>query len=402
MSETLFLRLDHDSVEWLQFDDFGHRTASGSGSDSEIRNQFSAGFGGDVVVVVPGEDLLLTTAVVPSRQARQIAQAVPYVVEEELATDVEDCFFAIGKRVSSGAVSVSVVALEKMDEWTTRIAEMGLVATFMVSENELVTTDAVTRVVVDGHRVHVGGANHRALTVGKADLPLAVSLLAGETDIEVLVNSDAAADIELMVSEIAASDHKVHVDQSEDGPFALLVGHFSADRTNLLQGQYQITQRRTTSGNTWRAVAGLAAAAFFLHLLLMSGQGWYLSGKATEYQSQAKALYASIFPNDRNVRDIRRRWNAHLGKSGGTGDNPFLALFSQSSRGLLAAGLTLQGVNFNESRGDLILQVMAARSEALVQYAQQLSSQGLNAEIGTISQEDNGVRGSIKVRVSGS
>ena len=78
-----------------------------------------------------------------------------------------------------------------------------------------------------------------------------------------------------------------------------------------------------------------------------------------------------------------------------------MALFAQSSRGLMSAGLTLSNVNFNESRGDLILQVEGRRSEELVQYTQQLTGQGLSAEIGTITQENDGVRGSIKVKAGG-
>ena len=65
------------------------------------------------------------------------------------------------------------------------------------------------------------------------------------------------------------------------------------------------------------------------------------------------------------------------------------------------AGLTLNNVNFNESRGDLVLQVLGSRSEALVEYTQQLSGKGLDAEIGTITQEGDGVRGSIRVKLRG-
>ena len=81
--------------------------------------------------------------------------------------------------------------------------------------------------------------------------------------------------------------------------------------------------------------------------------------------------------------------------------NLFIILLAQSSEGLDQAGLTLNNINYNEGRGDLILQLGAKRSEELVQYAQILSRAGLDAEIGTISQEGDSVRGSIKIRTAG-
>ena len=116
-----------------------------------------------------------------------------------------------------------------------------------------------------------------------------------------------------------------------------------------------------------------------------------------DLKEETRAIYAQTFPNERNVRDIRRRWNSHLGKQEVTG-NAFISLLSRSTRQLASSGLSLVNINFNESRGDLVLQVLGKQSEALVEYSQTLRGQGLEVEIGTITQDDRGVRGSIRVR----
>ncbi|MCS5574323.1 MAG: hypothetical protein NZ789_15435, partial [Pseudomonadales bacterium] len=123
----------------------------------------------------------------------------------------------------------------------------------------------------------------------------------------------------------------------------------------------------------------------------------YLHSQAADFEMETRAIYAKAFPNDRNVRDIRRRWNSHLGKQETT-DNVFISLLSRSTRQLARVGLSLVNINFNESRGDLVLQVLGKQSEALVEYSQTLRGQGLEVEIGTITQDDRGVRGSIRVR----
>lgn len=400
MSETLFLRLHGSQIEWLKYDDFGHLADSGAGDDDKVSASLGE-FAGDVIVVVPGEDVLLTAAQVPSRQARQIVQAVPYVVEEELAADVEESFFAVGKHLEDGSVSVSVVAELQMIQWLDRVRSLGVEPSVIVAESELLTDESCTQAIVDGARVLLGSTGHRGLIVNTADLPLAASLLAHPEGIRITASGAQADALSMQINELEASDIRVQLDRSDVPPLQLLAAHFNGNRTNLLQGRFKVEKQRSPAVLIWRSAAALAGVAFVLHMLLLTGQGWYLSSKAAQYEQEAQALYKSIFPNDRNVRDVRRRWNSHLGRSS-YGSNPFLALFSQSSRGLTDAGLTLQGINFNESRGDLILQVVGSRSELLVQYAGQLSGQGLDAEIGTISQEDAGVRGSIKVRMGGS
>ena len=145
----------------------------------------------------------------------------------------------------------------------------------------------------------------------------------------------------------------------------------------------------------------LAALAFVLHLCSVLAQGFYLDRKAQEYERAAKGLYAEVFPNDRNVNDIRRRWRAKLGESGSSANGTFISLFSEAAKNLLGSELVLDNVNYNETRGDLIFQVQAPQSEKLVAFVQKLVNAGLKAEIGTISQEEDVVKGSIKIRSGG-
>ena len=115
MAETVFLRKSADNFEWLRFNGQGQLLSQGNAQLEEIDNADFA------VYVVPGSDILSTSAVVPSRQYRQILQAVPYVVEEKLAVDVEDCFFALGDRDDQGEVLVAVVDLALMRQWSSEI-----------------------------------------------------------------------------------------------------------------------------------------------------------------------------------------------------------------------------------------------------------------------------------------
>lgn len=400
--QRVFVRVTQERWEWAIFDHKGllssHDHSEGPSQDEALKQSLGDDFDGELIWVLSGDEVLLTPANVPSRQYRQIVQAVPYVLEEQLATDVEACSFAMGDRTANGDISVAVIDRALLESRRERAQSLGVRLSAMLSEPSLVPFNGRTEVLIDDDRAHIRWSDAEALTVPFDDLALTLSLLP-EADIVITLPTNEIDRVERVVSELQAAECHVETSGIEEAPFVYLACGFG-DQVNLLQGDYKIEKRRSGKPRIWRSVAVLFAFGLILHLGLAFGQGWYLSKKAEDYRSESLALYEDVFPADRNVRDVRRRWNNHLGKSSSSGGD-FILAFSQSARGLQAAGLSLSNVNFNESRGDLIIQVTGSRSEALVEYAQRLNANGVNAQIGTINQEGDAIRGSIKIKVSG-
>lgn len=390
MADTLFFRQSADSFEWLKFNGQGQLLAAGESQLAEIEVD------GHAIFVVPGANVLHTTAVVPSRQYRQILQAVPYVIEESLAVDIEACFFALGDRTAQGEIEVAVVDLELMRTWYEEIATSHLDVAVVVSEHDLVNAGDSNAVLLDEGRAHIDLQNNASVTLPEGELALAAEVLEEGVQLDIWSASTLAPKVDLQLKELEAAGVQVERLESTETPFERLCRGYTGAEINLLQGPFKRQERQSSRINVWRSVAVLAAAALFLHIAGLAGQGWYLQTKASKFEDETRALYAAIFPEDRNVRDIRRRWNAHLGKQQTT-DGGFISLLSRSTRQLDGSGLTLININFNESRGDLVLQVIGKQSEALVEYSQALISMGLDAEIGTITQDDDGVRGSVRV-----
>ena len=400
MVDTLFLKFRGDEFEWLIFDSSGRKKTDGLGSATQFNESFEERFDGRVVFVAPGEEVLLTIANIPSKQHRQIVQAVPYAIEEQLAMDVEDCFFSLGLRNANGQIQVAVVERSQIRGWLDRLDALDVEISVMTSEANLLSCDIGISVLIDDDRVHVRWPDGTGMTTSRAGLTLALS--AGSTDLPINV-SGSELDIgasRMQLSELEASGQVLSERLVNESGFHILCCEFSGTENNLLQGEFKVEAAASNVQLVWRSVAVLAVMAVALHFLALVAQVWYFDRKSSEYKAEAYALYASVFPKDRNVRDLRRRWKAHLGRPESS-VNEFISLLAASSRGLSEAGLTLNNVNFNESRGDLILQVIGERSEKLVEFTQRLTSEGLEAEIGTINQDAGTVRGSIKIRSRG-
>ena len=130
MAENLFLRLGRvngeDHLEWLLLDEAsGIIRLRGEGNRQAFTQiSTSVDISGETYVMLRGEDILLTSAKVPSKQPRQILQAVPFIVEESLAQDVEDCHFAIGDRNSAGDVNVAIIDRELLQQRLNLLKEL--------------------------------------------------------------------------------------------------------------------------------------------------------------------------------------------------------------------------------------------------------------------------------------
>ena len=403
MSEHLSLRIHDANIEWLLKDETSSIVRlRGHGTADEFKERFeSMSWDGDVHVLLPAEAILLTRVTVPTKQIRQVQQAVPYLVEEQIASEVDDCFFALGPRQGS-EILVAVLERDYLESVIDLIRSMHLEPTLIVPDLTLVSPDSAPRVMVDGNRAHVRQLDGTGLTVPIDQLLETLSLMDLGGQLQLMVQPDQREQIALILSGIEADgETQVELLDLESEPFEVLCERAPQAVLNLLQGPYEVKKTREGGNRGWLTAAMLAACTFGLYVLLLLGQAVYLDVRANEYTNQAQSLYTEVFPNDRNVRDLRRRWAAHLSRSGQGGEEEFLTLFSQAAVNIPGSSLVLQNVNYNESRGDLILQIVAPRSEQLVAYSESLVQAGLEAEIGTISQDENSVRGSIKVKSFG-
>ncbi len=70
-----------------------------------------------VIVFFPQQDILLASPQLPPKATKQQLNAIAYNIEEFLAEDIEDCFFAVLSQQADYRVPVATVNRETMDNW---------------------------------------------------------------------------------------------------------------------------------------------------------------------------------------------------------------------------------------------------------------------------------------------
>ncbi len=85
-----------------------------------------------VTVIVPGEEVLVTSIDLPKMQRSKLREAVPFALEEKLISDVNELHFAIGESEVGESTPVVVVKKQKMETWLHTIREAGLSPTAFI------------------------------------------------------------------------------------------------------------------------------------------------------------------------------------------------------------------------------------------------------------------------------
>ena len=404
MVENLTVRFFPDSVDWIFQDKNGRCLSSGKGQLEEMFvDQPLDGVSFKVSGILAGEQVLLTSITVPSKPTRQIIQVVPYLAEEQLASDVEDCFFAIGKRTGD-ELSIAVVDRAWFEGILDSLKAVNLSPLVMAVETDLLSLPDQSAIYIDDERAHLLLSARKGLSTEIDQLSQLVTLTSPELTetVSVVRFVDDHPKVELVLDEIATLDTMNLVHESQPGScLEYMASRINSSSLDMLQGPYAVRKKQNGSGSWLKTVVWATLGVLLFQFCLMLAEGIYINNQAEALATESEKLYRSVYPRDKNISNMRRRWNGHLGQVNPSAKTGFMGLLSQAAAPIRANGLEIQNINYNESRGDLVFQLEAQRSEQLMLYVERLSDQGMDAEIGTISQDDGRVRGSIRIRSGG-
>src|SRR5690242_889182 len=141
-------------AEWIIADAMGNPRDRVQNGPLELAAASAAGR--RVIVLIPGTDTLLAEPVLPLKSGAKLAQVVPFALEEQLASDVEDLHFAVGRRDGRTGTPVAVVAHSRIQAWQSALSTAGIQPDLIYAETAAlpITPNGVT-LLVDQARVYV-------------------------------------------------------------------------------------------------------------------------------------------------------------------------------------------------------------------------------------------------------
>jgi general secretion pathway protein L len=396
-------------AEWLVVDGSGVRR--GNVSWGSLRDAAAEATNRKVVVLVPGTDVLLAEPVLPLKSSgAKLAQVVPFALEEQLASDVENMHFAVGKRGTQPGTPVAAVAHSHMAEWNGALQSAGLLTDTMYAETALlpIVTGAVT-VLIDGKRVYVRRENQPGAVIDVEPLidALQLALAGGEESREhvtiFVTEDDYERERELLegLREFTAS---LQLKLLPDGPLPLLAANVvQGAPINLLQGPYAVKTKLNVSFAPWRYAAVLAAVFFATHVGLKTWQYLHYQKVESQLDAQIAETYQQALPGSPvpPPLEARRQVEQVLGQLRGTGPSSgMLTTLAMLSEAMAQAPNTdIEALSYRNNVTDL--RVLAPSVDVLDRIRQVAGERGVTAEIQSANPRDTKFEGRLQFKKAG-
>ena len=400
MNEQIIIRLgstEQQAVDWLVWSSLTEEViASGRLADATELPALAQRLGQrPVTALVPACDVILKTVPLPSKPNRQLLQALPFMLEEDQAEDIEQLLILPAKTLEQDKQylqQVAVLSRQKLELWLSWLQPAGFLLQRMLPDALLLPELEHQPVAIE---LAAQGAAQSQWLLKQG--PWQVSCVEQSWWPEYLA-------LLQLPSVLSYSPWPAHVLQPHqlapaELPLALLARQLPNQSFNLLQGEYAPKKPQNKYWQQWQQPILLAGASLVLYLGAVALEAWQFKRQAEQFKAQAAALYKSQFPGERVV-DLNRQVKRKLAAAGGTDPNQsFLGLLA-TVQPLLAQQpeLVLDNLRFDGRKAELKFQATAASFQSFEQLKTQLQQQGFLVEQGALSNIGGKVQGTISLR----
>jgi len=352
------------------------------------------------IVLLAGEDVLTTTVRLPRKRRRQALKALPYMLEDSIASDVAQEHAAVGPDNSDGATLVAVIRKQQLRDLLETFADAGVMP-FRVLPDYMVLGESpdTWQILLNGERALVRRPDGTGFSTPVSRLSLLMNAGRG-------AEQDAAAD-------------KVHWLKTADASVPLLPGdwqvseqlvadplqHLAAGAAqatlNLLQGEFKPMQQDGWNWRPWTAAAVLALVALCIGLFETALETARYHRENEQLQTSIMELARDALPGVKQIRDPQTQlliaWRQL--KNGGAGEAEFLPLLNRVSPAISQQQVTVQSISFRD--GTLTMALQGASLQQLDDLRQQIEQQGLDASLINAGTDADSAHSSLVVKAGG-
>lgn len=409
MSEQLYIRMgwhEQQTCHWLVYAEATSQIIASGEIKDPIDLVSLQAYAKDrpVTVFVSASAMTLHQVELPEKGRRQAIKAIPFLLEEQIAEDVNKLHFVNGLQVED-RMQVAVVAIDQMNRWLAWLREAGLKVDKLIP-------DCLAIPQVDGYPWSVLKLDGQwiirtsavsGMTVDDAWLPVVIERALSqeqEASSEEESAEPAAAPKVAMYSAPTDAFPLAWIDKSYELPLLALVKGHTSTTINLLTGAYRPKVEYGKHLKVWQAPA--VAAAFFF-VVYLSTQALSIHRHQQEIVAmnrQIVDIYQQIQPNAKlNVNLIKNSLQSKLSalqRKGSAGH--FFAML----KGLQPAieqvdDVAMLALRFDAKRDEIRLDIRAEQYSQVESFKKLMEDHFVVGD-GVMNKRDGITRGSIVLR----
>ena len=413
MSEVLVIRLGShatDTIPWMVWSGAEQEIiSSGSVADAnELNTLVEKSQGREVKVLVPANDVTLRTVPLPGKFTRQIAAALPFMLEDELAEDVDSLFFAIGNKTQlegKPAIEVAIVSRTLMDVWLGWVRGAGIHSTVFMP-------DALCLPIYDEGTCGIQLNEQWLLRTSAWDCACVDSVWFDEylklsASQFAAVGEDGSDEVYTFITHspcLSSADNLVMVEKPKELPLQLLIQNMPSNGFNLLQGDYILKKQSNKLWQTWQQAAIIAGVAIIMQLAYRGTVAWQLSSELESEKTAFVEQFKKGFPGDRTRTGLmERQLKSRLKDAqGGSTSSGFLMMLEQVAPLLSqSTDFVPNSFRYDAKRKELRLQATGNGFQSFEKFKSNAEKLGFTVQQGSLSNNGDKVAGAVTVKRAG-
>lgn len=333
------------------------------------------------VMIVPGRDILFCQTALAGR-SRLALQALPFQMEEQLSSPLEEVHVASGKPRQL-QVELAAISHQRMQHYQRLITEAGLDLRCLCADFQLLPA-ASPNGIRRGERILVRGPG------------LGCSLSLTSFPAWWALQQDALGTLELR-GELNPLPPGIAPLPDDSALLPLLAAHYQPGAcVNLLQGPYQLRDRLQEKLGQLRWPALMAAVLLALYSAMLFTENLGLARHQAQLDAAIKQQYLDAFPDAKRVVNARAQMRSSLAElEQQQAGNSLLSSLAQINAEISAAGVKTLSLRYSREPAQLRLQLQARDFATLEALEARLSKKGLAPELGTLLQSGSQVSGQL-------
>lgn len=334
-------------------------------------------------VIIPSDSVLISDVPTPKTNRKQMLQAIPFLLEEQLSEDPREYHFAIEKtdQETTSVAAINNQTMQKVLEQTKEITS--LTPTSITPDALLVPQqpNCWTICLTKFQAIVKTGVNQGFTTdVNNLDFLLRLQLDEKQAPTEIDIYNYSTHNAE----ELAPCISTVKSNTTPENPDALIthlaLSFSTTNPINLLQNQYRPQKTKTHTKKIWKIALGLAGAWFIIFILSHGIDYLYLHHKNAKITNQINTIYNKYFPNQTAPSDPQASMSTRLAQlSSSVTGNTFLSNLASTVKAFKANNaIELKQLTFSDNK--LTLNISAPEFSQLQAFTNTLKQQGINAK----------------------
>lgn len=354
----------------------------------------------ELVLIIPSEQVLLTSVYLPGKNPARLKQALPYALEDQLISDIEDQYFVLGPKTGEQTYAVAVTEKQYLDQVLLALKETGIHPRYVFPESLLLPASKSSLTLLeDNERVVVRSGLFKGFACDRENIELIIESLLNDENLDIQkINTYGSPGFSLNLDDT--------VDYEQHEPPATLVNllyHDSVKELNLLPRQFIHRDQLDKKLRQWLPAAAMLLAWVIIQLSVQVYDYYKLKKQDNALQASLEKIYRQAFPESKRIVNVEvqmRQKLKELREKSGRAQSGFTEMMVKSAPILKKApGLKLQSLRYHDGRMDIDLEIRDLQS--LEQLKENLVKAGnWEVEIQSASSAENKVQSRLQVRGS--